>query len=305
MSNGNPNGQAEIWHGIINFTGTAQYTKYFQKLKNYATNPSAFVDPKIWYDDFIGNKKYFIPENENYYINKQIFAEDIGYHRINNVLLNTLKGEYNTNANSLGSSLQTDLSGTSNQQLQSYATMIQSKQTSAATSLSQMSGDKTPTLLLNKSIAELTKTYDGLFSTKLLTKIQDNVEAAARRYQQDLSGKWEDDINSHQEKIVQRDNWIVGDLPLAIQLNNALESGLNQKIVNEKYAMKYPMFIQYEVVDFQLLIDKTQGIYQNFYFGKTGSSITDLNDLSIYRGTYQNLNTLSGVAVTEPEKSVG
>lgn len=77
VPNNNPNGQAEIRHGIINFTGAAQYSKYFQKLKNYTTDPETFVDPQIWYDDFIGNKKYYIAENTNFYINKQIFAEDI------------------------------------------------------------------------------------------------------------------------------------------------------------------------------------------------------------------------------------
>ncbi|MEI8091126.1 MAG: hypothetical protein WCG98_02520 [bacterium] len=67
-------------------------------------------------------------------------------------------------------------------------------------------------------------------STKFLTKIQSNVSSAGRRYQWDAgSGIWLNDINSHYEKIVQKDNWIVGDLasnlaPLLIGFNTAMES---------------------------------------------------------------------------------
>ena len=39
--NNNPNGQAEIWHGLINFTNNiSAYTGYFDKLETYANNPS-------------------------------------------------------------------------------------------------------------------------------------------------------------------------------------------------------------------------------------------------------------------------
>ena len=70
------NGQAEIWHGIINFSSGAAYHQYFEKLKLYNQDPQKFVAPKIRYDDLIGNKKYFIQDNVNYYVNNQLFAED-------------------------------------------------------------------------------------------------------------------------------------------------------------------------------------------------------------------------------------
>lgn len=304
VPNNNPNGQAEIRHGIINFTGAAQYSKYFQKLKNYTTDPETFVDPQIWYDDFIGNKKYYIAENTNFYINKQIFAEDIWYHRVNNLLFNTLKWEYNTNATTLGDDLQNNLADTEQQSLKDYATMIKDKQDIAGPSIQAMSGNKTPTLVLNKSISELTKTYDGLLSTKLLTKIQDNIKAAARRYAKDLSGNWMTNVSSHYEKIVQRDNRTIGAQPLLIQMNNGLESGLNQKIATEKYAMKIPISIAFENVTYESLIHTIYTHYQNFYFGQNANTVTNLNDISIYRGTFQNLNSLTGTTVTTPEQSV-
>lgn len=71
--NDNPNGQAEIRHGIIKFDTTDQYNQFFAKVKSYDSNPTDFVDSTIRYDDFIGLKKYFIPENTKYYANKMIF----------------------------------------------------------------------------------------------------------------------------------------------------------------------------------------------------------------------------------------
>ena len=69
--------------------------------------------------------------------------------------------------------------------------------------------------------------------------------------------------------------------------------------------MKIPLPITYENVDYYNLIFTKYSYYQNYYFGKVASSISDLNDLSIYRGTFQNLDSLTGQTVTTPEKSVG
>ena len=93
--NNNPNGQAEIWHGLINFDTIEDYESFFTKVRSYYNNPTAFVDKTIRYDDFIGLKKYFIPENTKYYVNNLIFSEDIGYHRFTSLLLDTLTSEHN------------------------------------------------------------------------------------------------------------------------------------------------------------------------------------------------------------------
>lgn len=86
------NGQAEIWHGIINFEHNVQsYHNFLKKLQKYDNNPSAFADQKIWYDDFIALKKNFLDEAYNMYQNKLIFAEDLIYHRYTNLLINILQ----------------------------------------------------------------------------------------------------------------------------------------------------------------------------------------------------------------------
>ncbi len=126
VPNDNPNGQAEVRHGMINFDTTTQYHDYFLKLKNYNQDPASYVAPKIWYDDFIGLKKYYVTENTNYYANANIFSEDIGYHRLNNLLLNTLKTQHNNSILDIGSDLSTGLQSSS-AELQGYAQMITSE----------------------------------------------------------------------------------------------------------------------------------------------------------------------------------
>jgi len=71
--NDNPNGQAEIRHGMIKFDTSESYNQFFTKVRSYYNNPTDFVDKTIRYDDFIGLKKYFIPENTKYYVNSMIF----------------------------------------------------------------------------------------------------------------------------------------------------------------------------------------------------------------------------------------
>ena len=130
--NNNPNGQAELWHGIIKFDTPTQYNDFFTKIKSYNNNPTTFIDKAIWYEDFIGLKKYFIPENTKYYINSMIFAEDIGYHRFNNLFLNILKDEHNDSTLALGNNLQSDLQNVADPDLKAYANDMAARNNTAA-----------------------------------------------------------------------------------------------------------------------------------------------------------------------------
>lgn len=68
--------------------------------------------------------------------------------------------------------------------------------------------------------------------------------------------------------------------------------------------MKYPMSTTYENIDYYLLINQKYSFYQNFYFGTNETTIADANNFSIYKGTFQNLDSLTGATVSSPEKSV-
>jgi len=172
--NNNPNGQAELRHGIIKFDGVSEYNSFFNKVRAYKNNPTTFIDKAIWYEDFIGLKKYFIAENTKYYINSLMFSEDIGYHRFTNLLLNTLKDEHNESTLNLGTDLKNDLQYTTDPDLQSYANDIADRNDQANT-LSQQFTSAMPTLTLKKATQEMFKGYDGLVSSQFLSKIKDNV----------------------------------------------------------------------------------------------------------------------------------
>lgn len=313
--NNNPNGQAEIWHGIIKFDTETWYNDFFGKVKSYYTNPNTFIDKAIWYEDFVGLKKYFIPENTKYYINSLLFSEDIGYHRFNNLLLNILKDEHNESTLELGNNLKKDLQDVEDTELKAYANDIETRNNQAA-EISQDVSSIMPTLTLKKATQEMIKWYDGLISSQFLAKIKDNIGWLARRYKTTL-GKTYTDYSSLTDKIVQKDNRILGDIdnelqPLIIQINDALESGLNTKIEKEKYYMTIP--IPVSELDFEgkekWLIQKkctwkTYNYYENYLFGRNVNTISSAEETNIYRGTFQNLSSISGQAITNTGKSIG
>ncbi len=242
--NDNPNGQAELRHGIIKFDKGSAYNDFFDKVKSYYDNPTSFIDKAIWYDDFIGTKKYFIPENTKYYINSLLFSEDIGYHRFNNLLLNVLKDEHNESTLALGTDLASDMQDVTDPDLKSYADDMAARNDEAA-ALSQDVSASMPTLTLKKSTQEMLKGYDGLVSSQFLSKIKDNINGLARRYKT-TEGETFTDYSSLTDKIAQKDNRLLGDAdnnvqPLLIQMNDFLESGLNAKIQEEKYYMTIPI----------------------------------------------------------------
>lgn len=312
--NDNPNGQAELWHGIIQFDATQQYNDFFDKVKSYYNNPTTFIDKAIWYEDFIGLKKYFIPENTKYYINSLLFSEDIGYHRFNNLLLNVLKDEHNDSALALGNNLKNDLQDVEDPELKAYANDMAARNNEAA-ELSQNLNSSMPTLTLKTATQEMLKGYDGLMSSQFLAKIKDNIGWLARRYKT-TKGETFTDYSSLTDKITQKDNRLLGDIdndlqPLLIQINDVLESGLNSKIQEEKYYMTIP--IPVSELDFEgkekgLLQKKctwkTYNYYENYFFGKNANLITSAEDTSIYRGTFQNLTSISGQNINNTGKSI-
>ncbi|MEI7562332.1 MAG: hypothetical protein WCJ39_01030 [bacterium] len=205
-------------------------------------------------------------------------------------MFNTLKDEHNTNAANLGSTLENDLKGAGTD-LEAYGKKIQTQQAQAQEQMKNIS-TTIPTSILSKSIKELTKTYDGIFNAKLLAKMKENITSAARRYKQDGSGNITDDINSHYEKVAQKDSRILGNeetntQPLLIQFNNNLETKLNTAIEENKYYMTIPMPISY--VNFEgerkrgKCIWPTYDYFQNYYFGQDANNITSAQDISIYK----------------------
>ena len=61
-----------------------------------------------------------------------IFAEDIGYHRFNNLFLNILKDEHNDSTLALGNNLQSDLQNVADPDLKAYANDMAARNNTAA-----------------------------------------------------------------------------------------------------------------------------------------------------------------------------
>ena len=102
LPNGVPKAQPEIRHSIINLESNASdYVIYFQKLKSYYQNPQAYIGDRVWYEDFINQKKSYNDLNLVSYMNKFLFAEDIAYHRYNPLLIDLFNTKESDKKNDL------------------------------------------------------------------------------------------------------------------------------------------------------------------------------------------------------------
>lgn len=174
--------------------------------------------------------------------------------------------------------------------------------------------DKIPTLMIGEALAALIKPYTTLFSPEYLSSIQENVAAG---------GRWDDaDIDSHLKKTVLKD-----DLTSTVLLdaNTILENALYNKFDQGDYALHIPIPLVYE----KYICSPTppppypqkylEGRYENFYFGKSAFDVESTKDISIYPGTWKNINNWSSlgaynyttqsqqddIAIDYTERSVG
>jgi len=318
----NPDAQADIWHGIINFKDDlTAYNDYFAKLTNYANNPWWFVDAKIRYDDFTALKKYFIDGNLQYYTNKHLFAEDTAYKRFSTFFLNVLQWNRNQDIAWLGAKLSNDMASALdteaeysddnvlayNAGLTAYGDTMNDLFSNNSSALTNASDTPTFTLFLENIIPEFLRGYTTLFGNIYSETMRDNIFAWWR---------WisNDQIDTHIKKVGTKDDIMFRDIatditPTIKDFNDTLEETLNNQITQEQYAMRIPIPLTYQykkrtcgVLECGDEIDN----YEFFFFGKKALHINSLAETSIYRGTYQNLNTTDGLALTtDVRQSVG
>lgn len=317
----NPNGQAEIRHGIVNFDNDINaYTNYFNKLRTYANDPWNFVDAKIWYDDFSALKRYFTPDNLQYYVNKHIFAEDAAYQRFSKLFMDILQWKRNQNIASLWSDLSNGIaSNLSNpseystpetaaygQALANYGNGIKDMFDANSGILTNSADVPTYTLLLKKIIWEFLKWYDTLYGNIYSETMRDNILAW---------GRWTiNDLDNHIFRTVAKDDVMFRDAPkqklspTLQDFNQQLENRLNDQIEQEKYHLYIPIPLRYieedkssQVLAICELQSKT---YDMYLFGKKASTINSIMDTTIYKWTYQNLNTINNISVPYTGQSV-
>lgn len=274
--------QPEIWHGLINFKDDAnKYHNFFQKLKKYSENPSQFVDKKIRYDDFIALQNNFLQEANSLYKNKNLFIEDLIYHRYTNLLFNTLQDD-NTKEND---QLIWDLS----QAMKELGDNTPLPTNPAKTQT------KTPTAFLKQKTESLIKDYNSAISTEYQRTINDNIKASDRR-----SATWAD---THYKKLQLKDTlllWNEETEGLIKSLNDKLENFVDEKVKKEKYAMKTVIPTEYFTnKDYRksfLLrswyFPEFRDTFRFFYFGQDANSIQNAEQASIFRGTFRNLEKI-------------
>ena len=304
VPNNNPAGQAEIWHGLINYwTDTQAYIDFFGKVKKYVENPGEFIWDAIWYEDFIASKEWFLNENFPYYRNKIMFGEDLSYQRYSVLMKKLFFWESTDNwvdiiedlwwaVDSIGWKSE-DIFGSVDEEL------IQQLK-------DQWSEGMHTTKMIQQEIQDsFLADYDDLFSKTALSIMRENVLAWWRwlRTYENASGQATllANVDSSSSMIQLKDTmylWNDNLQWLLENLNELMEEMIDKKIEEEKYSMDIVIPVEYKRVEWKRVyfscypfVDR----FENYYFGKNARLINSAEELSIYRWTYRNLLNLDGV----------
>ncbi len=298
--NNNPYWQAEIWHGIINFDETSEYTQYFEKLKTYSEEPSEFIGKNIWYDDLIANKQYFYKEALNSYINNFIFAEDIWYRRYTDLMVKLMQ----ENHNDMIADLLSWFDGM--EELQSTTNQM-----------------NTPTMSLERMIKEwYIKSYSNLIAGKQMDNIVKNVETANRWIEQysgsDGESKARTALDTHYLKVEQKDETLLRMEwwyePLITNFNQVLEDIVNEKIEEEKYWLNEVIPLTYLQYDWGKKINivkpwkykwvrEKYEAFDNYFFWIKAKNIESIEQTSSYRGTFRNYDDIDNLTIEDIQES--
>ena len=169
----NPNGQAELRHGLINYGSDIQaYQKFFGKIKKYIEDPSEFIGEDIWYEDFIANKEGFLEDALPHYRNLMIFGEDVSYKRYHRLMLDLFKGNQEEKVIDLVKGLNEDLAAFGGGGL--------TTDFGEGVNVNEEEGVSTQTV--EKTIKEgFLANFPDLFATENGVTMRDNIFAGARR----------------------------------------------------------------------------------------------------------------------------
>lgn len=302
--NNNPNWQAEIWHGMINFgKDIREYKAYFDKLESYLGDPSSYIWKAMWYEDFIWNSKYFNDNALNFYLNNFIFAEDLWYHRYSDLMVKVLQWQRNKEMEELIAWLS---------EVNSWAEYTGMDELASLTD--EMN---TPTMQIKKMIDNgYLASYSSLFGQKFLKTITNNVETANRWIETRTWSDWKsyylgafDTVYKKAElndEIALRTN---GDVePFIIMLNNALEEAVDIKVEEEKYWLDEVIPLTYLKYEWESkwngkCVWNIYDAYENYYFWENAQYLKSMEETSTYRWTYRNYNAIDWLTIQHIQSS--
>ncbi len=302
----------DIWHWVINFDSDSEYWAFFDKLRDYSSNPTDFVDRKFWFEDFTMLQNFFNEDNLSYYLNNFVFLEDIAYHRYTYLMYEILQWNYRDyikdKVNEFDDSIneledQADLHWDSEfqaigqeyfDQARSIADQFPQDELDSAFD----SAENVPTLLIKESLESMFKDYNEIFGQTYFSEMRDNLLATWRWTTADLS--------THVDKIYLQDQLSKDFL---VSMNHHLEEEIYDKVEEQDYYMYMPVFAKYRDDEFMIVEEYTDSFwqwwntmdrsnstrdyrineeYENFYFWKAASHISEANELSIYRWNFRN-----------------
>lgn len=325
------NGKAsnvEIAHWLIKFDKTEDYKKYFRKLRNYASNPSAFVEKKFYVDNFVLQSQSYNFDLSKYYLNRIVFAENLITRKITPLILKVFNEQNKQNYNKIMEWAKNPLTTQQKPQFSSPSWVISSflwmnkeqswefskiQEEYASKTQSYFSNMKelmkkakdqdnnyfhTPTLTLESALKWFFKNYIWLYWNEYPSNLTKNIEATGRY-------TWTNTVSSLNVIDIKDDlsvNYIK-------TINDSLEASTDVQ-VNLHYA-SYPVLDKY-IIDPDWThthtvnkwwwgwsdwdwgdsedVPKTfcQKQYENFYFWKSVSNVTWLKGAHIFRWTYWN-----------------
>ena len=299
-------GQPEIFHSVIIYNSLDDYKKFFEKLKQYSSNPTGFVSKKFWYDDFEALKWYFSKGNLPFYANKIIFAEALVRHYFTNLLFKLLSTDYDEHLlkslKDLGKKVKEyekevikwmnnneRFYKVYNLYFQKVNDFVNKWWTSGEKYLHWYKYPSIPTKIIAQAVKNYFRNIYQLFSPSYVEKISENVEATWRW---SYSFSWSKNVDTILQKVLIKDTIT----PLQIEyFNNILKKALDSKIEKEKYYMLYPVLTYYQHYHRNNCWSKyLESQWENFYFWKYAWDITWAKDFTIYRWTFFN--------VDDPEK---
>ena len=299
VPNGNPQWQAEIWHGLVNYWDDINsYLDFFEKVKNYDGNPDWFIWDGIWYEDFIAQKWAFLDDSFQYYRNKVMFGEDIWYQRYSPLMKQMFWNESVGNSVEIVSELEDVMWETLG-----WIDDINDK-------LSQSSSSMHTTKMLQQEIeTSYLADYNELFSKTILSIIRENIFAWGRwiKLYRDSNQQASQiaDVDNSSSMIQLKDTmylwnenlqWIIENL------NFLMEEMIDKKIADNKYDMDIVIPVSYEQIVWRKFLSKWKRRcfqfvthFDNYYFWNNARNVDSAKDLSIYRWTYRNLTDLDWI----------